>query len=262
MRLLPLLALFLVAAIALVPRVEAAPATALRLMTYNLDYANRDVDATLDAIASGDADVILLQEVSAEWRDALERRFAARYPHRSYRVHQRMAGGLAILSTLPIEREDVWAPPAGTGAWFPAARVIVTTPFGPLQLVNVHLRPALDAGSWLRGFLTTPPLRRAEIESHWRHIDYALPTIVAGDFNEDPTGLAIGYLEQHGMQRVPTHGPRTWHYATSVGGVTTDLIKMDIDHVLIDSHLVAGDARVLDAGTSDHRPIVVTIAPR
>ena len=70
---------------------------------------------------------------------------------------------------------------------------------------------------------------------------------------------AIGYLEQHGMQRVPTEGPRTWHYATSVGGVTTDLIKMDIDHVMIDDALAARDGQVLDAGTSDHRPVVVTI---
>jgi endonuclease/exonuclease/phosphatase (EEP) superfamily protein YafD len=44
--------------------------------------------------------------------------------------------------------------------------------------------------------------------------------------------------------------------------MTFDLLKLDIDHVMIDSRLSAGEARVLDAGTSDHRPVVVTIAPR
>jgi endonuclease/exonuclease/phosphatase family metal-dependent hydrolase len=34
------------------------------------------------------------------------------------------------------------------------------------------------------------------------------------------------------------------------------------DHVVIDHHLTARDAHVLDAGTSDHRPVVVTIGPR
>jgi endonuclease/exonuclease/phosphatase (EEP) superfamily protein YafD len=37
---------------------------------------------------------------------------------------------------------------------------------------------------------------------------------------------------------------------------------MDIDHVMIDGRLTAGEARVLDAGTSDHRPVVVTISAK
>jgi endonuclease/exonuclease/phosphatase family metal-dependent hydrolase len=242
--------------------VPVAPLIALRLMTYNLNYANPDVATTLDVIADADADVVLLQEVSPEWRDALEHRFAARFPHRSFRVSARMAGGLGVLSKLPIEREDVWGPPVGTGAWFPAARMVLATPFGALQLVNVHLRPALDQGSWVRGFMVTPPLRKAEIEAHWKRVDYSLPTIVAGDFNEDATGLAIDYLQRHGMSRVSTTGPTTWHYEASVRGTPTDLLKMDIDHVMIDGHLTARDGHVMDAGTSDHRPVVVTIAPK
>jgi endonuclease/exonuclease/phosphatase family metal-dependent hydrolase len=61
------------------------------------------------------------------------------------------------------------------------------------------------------------------------------------------------------MTRVPTTGPRTWRFEAVVNGKTTDLLKIDLDHVMIDSHFIAKDARVLDAGTSDHRPVVVTI---
>lgn len=232
----------------------------MRLLTYNLEYGNANVAATLDAIVQADADVALLQEVDAAWRDALETCFADRYEFRSYRLHHRRAGGLATLSRLPIERDDLWHPPPGTGAWFPAARTLVASPFGTLQLLNVHLRPAIEDGSWFRGFMTTPPIRRAEIDAHWQQLDETLPTIVAGDFNEDPTGLAVDYLERRGMKRVATTGPRTWRYAAVIRNTTWDVIKMDIDHVMLDARLVATDGRVLDAGTSDHRPVVATIA--
>jgi endonuclease/exonuclease/phosphatase (EEP) superfamily protein YafD len=44
--------------------------------------------------------------------------------------------------------------------------------------------------------------------------------------------------------------------------MAVDLLTMEIDHVVIDGRLVASAARVLDAGTSDHRPVVVTIGRR
>ncbi len=228
-------------------------------MTYNLNYGNPNVAATLDAIATADVDVVLLQEITTEWREALEERFLAQYPFRVYRIHTRGAGGLAVLSKLEIQREELLPTPRHVGAWFPAERLVVDAPFGPLQILNVHLRPALDQGSWIRGYLTTPPVRKKEIEAHWKQIDYQLPTIVAGDFNEEPTGEALAYLAQHGMTRIATSGPTTWHYEQTYGGRTMDLLKLDIDHVMLDSHLVGSDAHVLDAGTSDHRPVVVTI---
>lgn len=263
MRLLPLLALVLLAAVVAAPpaRAEDAP-QAVRLMTYNVNFGNPDLESSLDAIASADADVVLLQEITHEWREALEQRFAKQYPHQIYRVYRRAPGGLAVLSKLAISSEELWAPPSGTGAWFPAQRLVVASALGALQILNVHLRPALDSGSWVRGFMTTPPLRRREIAAHWKKLNYRMPTIVAGDFNEDATGRAIDYLSRHGMKRIPTAGPTTWRYQTESRGRMTDLLKLDIDHVMIDGHFAAKDARVLDAGTSDHRPVIVTIVPK
>lgn len=231
----------------------------LTLMTYNVNYGNPDPKASLEAIAQANPDIVLLQEITSEWRNLLERRFKDTYPHRRY--HTGRAGGIAVLSKHAITQDDLWYP-SGTGAYFPAQRVIVDSPFGPLQFLNVHLRPAIDGGSWIRGFMTTPPVRRREIEAHWKKIDAKLPTIVAGDFNEDPTGLAIDFLAAHGLARVPTTGPTTWHYEKQVNGKPWDLLKMDIDHVVIPSTFVAKSAHVMDAGASDHRPVVVTIHPK
>ena len=89
-----------------------------------------------------------------------------------------------------------------------------------------------------------------------------MPTIVAGDFNEDSTGSAISFLTTMGLARVDTKGPTPWHYEVTTNGKTSDLLKLDIDHVMVDRRLAARDGTVLDEGQSDHRPVIVTIEPR
>jgi vancomycin resistance protein VanJ len=231
---------------------------AFTLLTYNVQYDNPDIPGTLDAIAAADADVVLLQEVSAAWRDALEARFADTYPHRIIRVHDRRAGGLAVLSKLPITHED-WLP--APERWFPAQRLVLAAPFGPIQVLNVHLRPAIDQGSWVRGYLTTPPIRQREIAAYWAQLATDLPTLVAGDFNEAPGGKALTFLAAHGLARVPSTGPPTWHYVAT-SGPRGDVLALDIDHVVVDATLAADHVRALDVGSSDHRPVAATIRTR
>lgn len=229
-------------------------------MTYNVNYGNPDPATAVDAIARADVDVVLLQEITSEWKRVLDARFAKQYPHSIYRLHTRAAGGLAVLSKLPIQIEELY--PSPDRGWFPAERLVIESGFGALQILNIHLRPAIEGGSWIRGFMTTPPIRRREIESYWKRMAKDMPTIIAGDFNEDTTGSAIAYLTKQGLSRVDTTGPKTWHYEISSHGKTSDLLKLDIDHVMVSSRLTAHGGLVLDEGTSDHRPVVVTIEPR
>ncbi|HUS33615.1 MAG TPA: endonuclease/exonuclease/phosphatase family protein [Kofleriaceae bacterium] len=239
--------------------VRAESKTPLRVMTYNVNYANPDFDSALDAIAKADVDVVLLQEITSEWKRALEKRFEKQYPHQMFRIHTRAAGGLAVLSKHAITAEELFASPER--GWFPAERLVLDSPLGAVQILHVHLRPAIDNGSWIKGFMTTPPMRRREIESYWKKIAGDLPTIVAGDFNEDPTGTAVAFLEKQGLTRATTTGPTTWHYVVWNAGKKNDLLKLDIDHVMVDKRLSAHDGEVLDAGASDHRPVIVTIEP-
>ncbi len=242
------------------PRARASTGRRLRLMTYNVNYGNPDPSSALEAIARADVDVVLLQEVTSEWKRALDERFAKHYPHSIYRIHRRAAGGLAVLSKLPIQIEELF--PSPDRGWFPAERLVIESGFGALQILNVHLRPAIEGGSWIRGFVTTPPIRRREIESYWKRLAKDMPTIIAGDFNEDTSGSAIGFLTRQGLSRVDTIGPKTWHYEINSQGKTSDLLKLDIDHVLVNGRLSAYAGVVLDEGASDHRPVVVTIEPR
>src|SRR5688572_5540951 len=127
-------------------------------MTYNVNWGNPDPETSLDAIEQSNADIVLLQEITSEWRGLLEKRFKDTYAHRAYRIVGRAAGGMAVLSKYAITTEELWSAPRQTGAFFPAQRVVVDSPLGPLQLLHVHLRPAIEGGSWIRGFLSTPPM--------------------------------------------------------------------------------------------------------
>src|SRR5437773_1751707 len=72
------------------------------------------------------------------------------------------------------------------GGPFFALRIVVATPIGAVQILDVHLRPPMsDGGSWVAGFFTTREVREREMAYHVEKLDPKLPTVIAGDFNEE-----------------------------------------------------------------------------
>jgi endonuclease/exonuclease/phosphatase family metal-dependent hydrolase len=224
-------------------------------MTFNVNFGTSGDEETLAAIAAGAADFVFLQETTEPWEVMIRARLGADYPHMAFR-HCCRAGGLGVLSKVPFDDHDYLEPPEG--GWFPAWRVVVHTDIGPLQVLNVHLRPQLDeSGSFLRGVLTTPPIRLAEIERYHAALDEGFATLIVGDFNENGRGRAVRFLEGRGMKSaVPaTSGATpTWRWQTSLGTITEQL-----DHVVFGPPLELVDVTVLERGNSDHLPVVATL---
>lgn len=227
-------------------------------MSYNLNYGLAGDAATMDAIAEGEAEVVLLQETTPAWEAALRSRFARRYPHMTFH-HCCGAGGLAVMSVHPIASEQRLEP-SERDAWFPGLKVVVDAPMGPVQLVDVHLRPPVsNTGSILSGVLSTPPVRRQQIADFHAAFDPALPTIVAGDFNESSGGRAVGFLVDRGFRdALPEGGARnTWRWTTSIG-----TIEQQLDHIMFGPTLRPTAMEVRPDGRSDHLPLVGTFTPR
>jgi endonuclease/exonuclease/phosphatase family metal-dependent hydrolase len=254
----------------------------VRVLTYNVNYGLAGDADTLAAIVGTGADLILLQETTPAWERILRRALSAQYPHMTFH-HRGGAGGQAMLSRLPVRAVEFY-PPAGEG-WFPAGRIVVETAFGPLQALNVHLRPPVsDGGSFLSGYFTTRRVRAQEIEVFFARLDPALPTLVAGDFNEEPDGRVTAFLTSKGMiTALPRFAPRsqsvepskgstppttgsggqsppsptwTWRWDTGVG-----TLHKQLDHVVHDRRLEPRSVTVLDAGRSDHLPVLAVIGP-
>lgn len=237
------------------PRTPSGPA--LRVMTFNVNFGLGGDPATLAAISLGQADLICLQETTPAWEEALRRELSGRYPHMAFKHHQ-AAGGLAVLSRFPFEDMGTRASPVG---WFPAWRVMVSSPLGAVQVLLVHLHPPVsESGSVISGYFTTPSVRRTEMADFAALISPELPTLVVGDFNEDSDGRAVALLNKRGFRSVLGEFQRdtdTWRWHTSLGQ-----IRHTLDHIIYDPRLDPLDARVLRVGRSDHWPVLATFQKR
>lgn len=237
---------------------EASPLECT-VLSYNVNYGLAGDPSGLAAILDAEPDLVLLQETTPEWEQALRSSdpINAAWPHLHFH-HCCGAGGLAILSRWPITELEILDPPLGPDAWFPAARAVIDMPAGKLELLDVHLRPPVKTADqgWIGALSSTPAVRVAEIEHYLPTLDPALPTIIAGDFNEGDGGSALDTLEAAGFTdtlaqlRVRGH---TWRW----GG-----LRARLDHVLVDEQLEPVRGEILDAGRSDHLPLRVVLRRR
>ncbi len=227
-----------------------------RKVSFNINFGVGHQPINVETVAALDADLVLLQETTDASEEAFREALGDRYPHILFRQCCN-AGGLGVLSKHPIREQEYMEPTVG---WFPAWRMVVDGPLGPVQVLNVHLRPPMsDSGSWVAGFWSTRSVRRDEVEDLWAHMDPALPTIVAGDFNENAKGKAVELLTEEGLtSALPKLHPRatTWRWPTKVGEIHGML-----DHVMYSDRLGLQDARVVKEGNSDHFPVVVVLGP-
>jgi endonuclease/exonuclease/phosphatase family metal-dependent hydrolase len=234
----------------------AGPGPSVKVMTYNVNYGIAGDAATIRVIREGGADVVFLQETTPLWQAELNATTADLYPHRAFH-HWGGAGGLGVLSRLPLEDGGLIRP-EGDG-WFPGWRLIVTTSFGRVQVLSVHLHPPVsEGGSFVAGYFTTSKVRRQEMERFMAHLDPALPTLIVGDFNESD-GQAVRFLAGRGLRSaLPEFKPKanTWRWPTSLM-----TLEDRLDHIVYDPRLEPLAADVIYEGRSDHFPVISVLAP-
>lgn len=240
-----------------VPREPAPNQPAVTVMTWNVNFGLRGDALSLAVITEAQADVIVLQETTPAWERSLAP-LKERYPHQRWFHVRGGAGGMAVLSRLPLVSEPV---PAGPG-WFDALRIELESPIGPLEALVVHLRPPVsDGGSFISGHFSTPKIRTAELMHHAAHLQGDAPLIVLGDFNEDEDGASIGWISKdkglsNALMRFAP-GAHTWRWPTRL--LT---LEDTLDHVLYDGRLECLSAKVIREGRSDHFPVVATFVRR
>lgn len=231
------------------PSAELAPGPVdLRVKTYNVNYGLAGDPQTTDAIGAGSPDLVLLQETTPAWERVLREAYGAVYPSIEF-IDGPGAGGMGLLSRYPVETVEVLPSPMG---WFPAWLVRVQTPRGPLQVLNLHLKPPYSQrGGFLVGAFSTGDDRLAELELYLAFVDPELPTIVLGDFNEG-RGRALNLLARQGFSDALPAGVDTWRW--SVAGFE---IEAPLDHVFHGPQLRPVQVEVQDLGRSDHLPVMV-----
>ncbi|MDB4958761.1 MAG: Endonuclease/Exonuclease/phosphatase family protein [Myxococcales bacterium] len=228
------------------------PSGAMRVMSYNVNFGLAGDPAGVAAVGDARPDIVLLQETNRAWEAAFVHGLGDRYPHHRFTEPEGWpAGGMGILSRFPIVSIDQL--PSHGGPFF-AWRVVLDSPLGRIQLLNVHLRPPMsDSGSWVVGYFSTREDREREIEYHLAALDPKLPTMILGDFNEEGDGRAVSRIKNLGYaDAIDEHNgnKRTWEWPVS--GFT---LKFQLDHILHDDHFVAIASAIVEAGRSDHKPV-------
>jgi endonuclease/exonuclease/phosphatase family metal-dependent hydrolase len=225
----------------------------IRVVSYNVNFGLAGDRAGVEAVVALAPDLVFFQETNDTWRDALVTGLGAQLPeHRFVPPPDMPAGGMGVMSRWPIAIAEQLPAPAG-GLFF-AYRVVIDAPGGPIQVLDLHLRPPIsEGGSWVVGYFSTRSIRANEAAVHAESLDRALPTIVLGDFNEESDGAAVKLFTRRGFDdALAQFAPRTRTWQWKVGPTT---LRMQLDHILYDTRFSAAAAGVAEAGRSDHFPV-------
>jgi endonuclease/exonuclease/phosphatase family metal-dependent hydrolase len=225
------------------------------IVSYNVEYGKDGSAATVDAVGAADADIVCLQETGGGWPDALHAAYDARYPYQLYNNDAHPTGSMAVLSRYPLTDLGVQDAPSG---WHPAWHLLVDSPVGPLQILNLHLRPTFSGQSNpVASYLELGTDHVTEIQAFTANDQTEPITVVLGDFNEGVDGDAVRWLEDHGFSNaLPLFRPgqQTWRHASLAGQ-----FDATIDHILFDPRLSPLNAWALVQGESDHLPVVAQL---
>lgn len=215
----------------------------LRIATVNLWFRNDDPTRVFEWLEAHPVDVVLLQEVTPAWQQALEATVSS-YPHRTLQPRDDPYG-IGVLSRWPLAHvESVDFADDGLPslvATFDVAdrrvQVIALHTHWPL-LPNLYI--ARDQGLRLAA-------ERARVAT--------TSTVLAGDLNLTPYAPGFDRLEQDSTLRDAFAG-RLWRPTWQAGFWP---LALPIDHVLVPESVCVVDASIGPAVGSDHRPVAVTL---
>jgi endonuclease/exonuclease/phosphatase family metal-dependent hydrolase len=228
----------------------------LRVVTYNVNWGCTNPGQVTDFLSESKADIIFLQETHRRWEDFLQQHLSETYPYASFHAASG-AGGIGFLSKQPLHNVKLLDPQAG---WFPALLAEITTDIGPVQLLNVHLRPPLsDRGSATpSAYLESSEIHTKELSEFLQATDEITPLILAGDFNENEHRKAVNKLLNNGFtSALPMYDTKskTWAWPVFPGFT----LKNRYDHILFSKQLHCTGAKVTDVPASDHRPVMAVL---
>lgn len=259
--------MFLVAC-ATPPRSRPAPATALRVMTYNIKSGNGNLAGTAAAIRGESPDIVALQEVDVHWADRSA--FADQATELGARLH------------MNVRFARIYDLPGASGAPNRQFGVALLTRFPIARFVNDTIT-RLSTQDSQPVPAPMPGLLEAELDVHGRtvrvfntHLDYrrdpvvrarqvtemiafinrdTLPTLVFGDMNARPAAPEL--------QPLLARYRDAWNDSAGPGFTyPADAPNERIDYVLVSPAFVVRSARVPNTQASDHRPVVADLTMR
>ncbi|MEU3855498.1 endonuclease/exonuclease/phosphatase family protein [Streptomyces sp. NPDC029554] len=218
---------------------KSSPGKDLTVVSHNVNQNNPDAQGTARSLIASKADVLALEELSADTAPLYEHALAAAYPYHFY------DGTVGLWSTHPLR--DTRAVPIMP--WTRALRATVDTPKGPLAVYVVHL-PSVRVTP--AGFATRARNEALDRLTRDLQAEHAQPVIMMGDFNGATGDRALRPLTSRMSSAQSTAGTGfgfTWPSHFPIARIDQILVK----------GAKATSAWNLPATTSDHLPVAAHI---
>lgn len=215
---------------------------AFTVATVNLQYSNPQHDRLLAWLGGHPADVIVVQELTEAWAQALAGSGA--HPHR-FLLTREDPYGIGVLSRWPLESAGA-IDLAGDG--LPSVAGIVAIEGRRIRLLGLHTHwPVLPEVARMRDAALGGAASIAR--------DSDLPVILLGDLNLTPDSPEFTrLLDESGLRDVVSG--RRWR-PTWQAGVWP--LALRIDHVLVSPQLCVEAVEVGPSIGSDHRPVIARL---
>ncbi len=224
---------------------EASGNPKLRAMSANV-ISRDSYPLLIDQIHKISPDVLLLQELTHSWRDALETSdLPARYPY--WKMLTREGSyGIALLSRYPLADAEIIQVNVVS-----LIRATVSLEGASLRMYHVH-------GPSPRFFHSLPAA-----EAYWAEVARLVaqesgPTAVVGDFNVTQHARWYANLIDQGLHSA--HRDCGRGYAVTWPNGTWPIVPpIRIDHALLSAEVECVSIRELPDQLSDHRPLVMEL---
>lgn len=225
------------------------------IMSFNIVRGGRPTASALDTIKAVTPDILCMQEFTEKLAGEFTRRLGALYPYRFLEPRPEVHG-IAIASRLPMTDGAVLGLKL---PGLPAATAVVSIGKSKVRIACVHFMPPhigfFDGGDLRKKYEKNKAIRLRQARSLVEVLDArGEPAIITGDMNEWPGQAALTVLGQAGFRDSCRSG--TNRCGPSWPGPVIRLPAMfRVDYVLGRGVLFT-DAAVLEAGGSDHYPVV------
>jgi endonuclease/exonuclease/phosphatase (EEP) superfamily protein YafD len=232
------------------PAAQASGSRPLHVMTANLLVGRADAASVVEAAATRDVDVLVLEEITPEALTALRAAGLRRaFPHTAGRPEAGTHGTM-VFATGRIRA--VARLHTGLGSY----AMDVAVPGGPVHLLAVHPRPPLgDAGSWRADH---GAVRQAARGAAGR-------TMIVGDLNATMDHAPMRELVGRGYRDAATQATSGWQPTWPAPGQLTRFgvpvpPLVAIDHVLLGDGLRAVRTESVTIPGTDHRALVAEVS--
>jgi endonuclease/exonuclease/phosphatase (EEP) superfamily protein YafD len=232
--------------------VAPAGATRLKVMTANVMILNDWYRPLIEQAREWKPDVLLIQEFTPDWADALDAEFGSDYPHRVLLPSALETFGLGVYSRLPIHNVSNGVAPARDNR--PQQRLEVELRNGgAVALYHVHLRSPQTADTVADGRFAFAQLVDALAAE-------PLPFVVAGDFNFPETSPQHATLKRLGLREAHEQAGHGRGATWPARGPLTNIPGWRIDHVYFSEHFTALSCQTGRFTSSDHLPVFADLA--